>query len=391
MMDTQPKQVFGYDFGGIQEHYSTEFFPPKKVKLYHLIDRYAAETSRKVALDIGLLERLEQPVTLEDTLNELGVVAEAKPFARRVVQNLCLFGVGEASEDGVVTMKSRGRLFNLEEISRECLDLEPKMAPAISMLDKIREVGADFCKGKVEDNAVRSKVHINFFTECPMGTDSSMIGGMVVREIIRQTNRPVSVLELGAGTMSGAFGILDLLDRDNLLNRVATYHFSELNPFFVMKARETLHVKYPGVGEFKYHCMNFDRPFSGTGIDPESIDIVYSTNAIHCSKNMLFTLGEIHDCLRAGGCMISSQFSRFEDENLLPMVDLICDPLSSYWDVETDAILRPKHGILSPGRMEILAAEAGFEQTRCFPEESVGRASFEENYFIGAVISKKRG
>lgn len=389
MIETQSTQGHGYDFNGIQERYSTELFPPKMVRLYHLIDRYAAETSRKVALDIGLLDRLKQPVVLEERLSDLGVVEEAKPFARRVVQNLCLFGAGNAGKDGTVTLTSRASLFDLKEISRECLDMEPKMAPALSILDKIGDVGADFCKGNVEDNAVRSKVHIRFFTECPMGTDSSMVGGMVVREIVRQTNRPVTILELGAGTMSGAVGILDLLEQENLLDRVETYHFSELNPFFVMKARETLHARYPDVGAFKYHCMNFDRPFSEVGIDPESIDIVYSTNAIHCSKNMLFTLGEIHTCLRPGGSTISSQFTRFEDDNLLPMVDLICDPLSSYWDVETDAVLRPKHGILSPARMQILAAEAGFEGTCCFPEEVVGRASFKQNYFIGAVISQK--
>jgi hypothetical protein len=372
----------------LQAWYETALFPPSMVELYRFVDQYAAECARLVAEEIGLFDKLAEPRALEGVLDELKIVQLARAFARRVVQILCYYGAG-VSAPGAVQLVRRGRLFDLDELRAKGMARDPNMAPAFAMADKVRDSAVAFCRGALADGAVRAKVHIDFFVTCPIGRQSSELGGAVIQKLVEERKTPVEILELGGGTMSGAVGALDKLRDADLLSRVQTYHFTELNPFFVLDARKSLPARYPDVSSFQFHMLNFDRPLQADGIGPSCVDIVFGVNALHCAKDMRFTLSQIAGILRPGGVLVIPQFTRGAPDKPLPLVDFVCDPLSSYWDVQLDASCRPIHGLLDAGTWRSCLLSAGFDAVQVFPEESDGVRCFDEKYFIGAVLARK--
>lgn len=380
-------------FADLQKWYETELFDKDTVGLYRLIDEYAAECSRLIATEVGLLDKLsEKPRVIKDVCDELGIVAPARPLVRRVIQILCYYGAGEYSADRrEVRLRASGPLFDREELRRRGMAQDPKMEPAFAIADKVWETAAAFCQGKLDDNAVRSKVHIDFFMSCPIGRQCSDLGGRVVRHIVEHSERALELLELGGGTTSGATGILDSLAAGSLLPEVKRYHFTELNPFFVINAKKSLPERYPGVGDWRFLFLNFDRALDRQNIEGESVDLIYGVNCLHCAKDLPFTLSELYKALRPGGWLVIAQFTRGDESKPLPFVDLICDPLASYWDVELIPGKRPGHGLHSYGVWKGLMEEAGFVSPCVFPDEATGSAWFDEKYFLGVVTARKPG
>lgn len=375
----------------LKKWYQEELFPPPAVELYRITDRYAAECSRQIALDLGLPARMTEAQAIDPVLDQVGVVDRARALVHRSIQNICAYGGGQWDPSGTARLDAAEPLFDRKKLREEGLAADPRMEPAFAMADKVCEQAEAFCKGAIEDNAVRAEVHNDFFINCPIGRQSSELNGGVVRHLLEERAAPVEILELGGGTMSGAMGVLDALAERDLLPRVARYHFSELNPFFVMNARKELPARYPGTGGFEFLFLNFDKPLDK--IEPGSIDIAHGVNCLHCAKDMPFTLGQIFGLLASGGQLVVSQFTRADPRTPLPYVDLICDPLASYWDVQLIPNKRPVHGLMSTATWRTLMLEAGFEHVEIFPDEEAGLDWFADGdrrfYLLGSIVARK--
>lgn len=382
---------FSNPFTDLQRYYETELFDRASVELYRLIDQYSAECSKIIARESGLFDRMsDEPRVVDEVFDELGIVRQARPLARRVIEILCYYGAGERSRGGAMAkLDPQAKLFDRGELRRKGLAADPRMEPAFAIADKVQETAPAFFRGELDDNAVRSKVHVDFFMSCPIGRQNSDLGGLVVRHIAEHMPAGLELLELGAGTTSGATGILEAFQQKSMLPSVKRYDFTELNPFFVINAEKNLPGRYEGVQDWRFLRLDFDRPFADQKIAPQSVDLVYGVNCLHCAKDLPFTLREIQETLRPGGWLVVAQFTRADEDKPLPFVDFICDPLASYWDVELIPGKRPKHGIHSFGVWKTLMEEAGFVTASVFPDEDAGLRWFDEKYFMGVVTARK--
>lgn len=374
---------------GLWRWYREALFNRASVELYHLADAYTAECCRQIAEDMGLFTALERSQPLEPVLDQLGVVPGARALVRRVIQVLCHEGAGHTHGDQV-WLESRAPLYDLAALREQGLAAEPAMRPAFEMVDKVREQAALFARGHVSAAEVRSKVHVDFFLACPLGTQTSQLGGGMIRHIFEDhPSTHWSVLELGGGTMSGAIGTLDALSEAALADRIEHFHFTEINPYFVMTAREALPTRYPQVRGFRCSVVDFNEPLAK--VESRSVDLAYGVNCLHCARDLPFTLSELHRVLRPGGWLVIPQYTRGADHLPLPLVDLVCDPLPSYWDVQLIAGSRPVHGMPTAASWAAVLDAAGFVELEAFPERAPGIEWFDERYYCAVIVARRPG
>lgn len=367
--------------------YADRMFTPAMVELYHLADAYTAERAREIAEALGLFAALDEPRSLEPVLDELGIVPHARALVRRVVQILCHEGAGTIEGDSV-RLQPRARLHDAEALRARGLAADPAMRSAFELVDKVRDHAAAFARGTASADEMRSRVHADFFLECPLGTQTSRLGGEVIRHIVQtRPDARWSMLELGGGTMSGAIGTLDGLAEAGLVDRVERLCFTEINPFFVMKAREALPARYPQVGRFDCSVVDFNQPLAK--LATASIDLVYGVNCLQCARDLPFTVSEIRRVLRPGGWLVIPQYTRGADDHPLPLVDLACDPLPSYWDVQLIPGARPVHGMPTAASWAAVLEAGGLVGFEAFPERDAGVERFGPRHYCAVIMARR--
>ncbi|MCX4241016.1 class I SAM-dependent methyltransferase [Paraliomyxa miuraensis] len=392
---TAPTSTF--DSGGLGEAavaelmrwYHERMFTPATVELYHLADAYTAERAREIAEELALFAALEHPRPLDLVLDELGILPGARALVRRVVQILCHEGMGTIDGE-TARLERRERLYELHALRERGLAADPAMLPAFEMIDKVREHAAAFARGTISGAEMRSRVHVAFFLECPLGTQGSRLGGEVMRHVVQtRPDARWSVLELGGGTMSGAIGTFEGLAEAGLVDRIGRFCFTEINPFFVMQAREALPARYPEVGAFQCSVVDFNEPFHK--LESEGFDLVYGVNCLQCARDLPFTLSEIRRVLRPGGWLVIPQYTRGADDQPLPLVDLACDPLPSYWDVQLIPGMRPIHGMPTAASWAATLDASGFTGFQAVPERAIGVECFDERHYCGVMLARRPG
>lgn len=379
-------------FDDLLARYPTELFPPQRAALYHAIDEYTAQRSLEIVHATGVAANLERPRRLCEVFDELGIAPAARALVERAVQIVHDYRPSATTPtwraDAELELDTRAPLFDLDALRERALAAEPAMLPAFEIIDKVSERALAFARGEVEAVEIRAKVHMDFFLKCPIGLECSQFGGQVIRAIMAaEPGRDWDILELGGGTQSGALSTLDALADSGLDARVRSYHFTEINPFFVMRARSVLPKRYPKVGEFRHSVLDFNGPIEA--IEPASVDLAFGVNCLQCATKLSFTMAQIFAVLRPGGWLVIPQYTRGADDRPLPLVDLVCEPLPSYWDVELVPGVRPIHGMPTLATWAAVLAPLGYVGVRAVPDPIVGLEVFDPKYYVGAIVARK--
>src|SRR5262249_1014888 len=153
------------------------------------------------------------------------------------------------------------------------------------------------------------------------------------------------VLEIGAGTGSATEILLTLLHERGLLSRLERYVITEPNAYFRRCNQRKLAAQYPNL-LLEWTAVDLDLPWTEQGIAPGEFDLVYAVNAMHISKNLLFSLNEARSALAVDGWLVIGECLRpYDNQPMYP--ELMFQILDSFTDVETDPEIRPNPGFLT--------------------------------------------
>jgi SAM-dependent methyltransferase len=111
-------------------------------------------------------------------------------------------------------------------------------------------------------------------------------------------------------------------------------------------------------------------------------------NCFHVARDLGFVLAEARTALKTGGVAIVSESVKPGAHPPPSYVDFVFDFLASFTEVETDAVLRPNHGFLSPAAWRASFAAAGFRDVEVFPDVDAVAARFPK-FFVGAVVARR--
>ncbi|MGW1177324.1 amino acid adenylation domain-containing protein [Kitasatospora sp. NPDC002543] len=132
----------------------------------------------------------------------------------------------------------------------------------------------------------------------PAARLQNRIAAATVRSFVERfpADRPVRILELGAGTGSTCDRILPELPADRV-----RYHFTDLSTAFTTEARRRYESVYPFVS---YGLFDIDQEPAAQGLAPGSADVVVAANVLHDAKDLGRALATVRSLLAPGGLLV---------------------------------------------------------------------------------------
>lgn len=227
----------------------------------------------------------------------------------------------------------------------------PEMAGHAHLLDVCLDRYPDILSGRIDPLTVMFPEGSFELVE-PIYRDNPLadyfnrkVAEVVARFVAARGDRPVRVLEIGAGTGSTAQFVLPVLPADR-----ATYVFTDLSYAFLNKARRRF-TEYPFV---RYEIFNVETPPS----EIDDFDVVVATNVIHATSDLPEVLRNVRERMAPGGIFVLNEITSLQDYATLTF------GLTEGWWLSVDPYRIPDSPLVSGEYWQRLLLEAGFRAVR---------------------------
>jgi malonyl CoA-acyl carrier protein transacylase/SAM-dependent methyltransferase len=167
-------------------------------------------------------------------------------------------------------------------------------------------------------------------------------------------NRPLRILEIGAGTGGTTAGVLPVL-----AGLAASYCFTDVGPLFLSKARDRFEA-FPFVD---YKQLDIERHPGTQGFPAHQFDLVIAANVLHATKNLHHTLDHVAWLLAPGGALLLYEATHH------PIWFDVTTGLITGWQRFADD-LRHDVPLLAPEVWDGALRRHGFQDVRAFPKPS---------------------
>jgi acyl transferase domain-containing protein len=167
------------------------------------------------------------------------------------------------------------------------------------------------------------------------------------------SNRPIRILEIGAGTGSTTSYLLPKLPPQQ-----TEYVFTDISNLFASKAQETF-AGYPFV---QYRSLDIEKDPLEQGFSAHSFDLVIAANVLHATADLRQTLQQVRTLLSSEGLLVLLEGTR-----PLRFADMIVGLTEGWWKF-ADTDLRPSCALISDHQWRELLIESGFTEVAVSPE-----------------------
>jgi NADPH:quinone reductase-like Zn-dependent oxidoreductase/SAM-dependent methyltransferase/acyl carrier protein len=161
-------------------------------------------------------------------------------------------------------------------------------------------------------------------------------------------NRPIRVLEVGAGTAGTAVYAAPVLPPHR-----SEYWFTDISPFFMARAEDKLR-RYDFV---RYQSLDIEQPLAEQKIPEGIFDVVIASHVLHATHSVESAMRRCREALVDGGILIATELCRTP-----PVLELVFGMTQGWWyfredPARSDSPHLPRHKWLS------ILERAGFEQS----------------------------
>ncbi|GGX54226.1 type I polyketide synthase [Streptomyces noursei] len=186
-----------------------------------------------------------------------------------------------------------------------------------------------------------------FYDTAPFCRFHNRLAQILLRDIVQAwpADRPLRVLEIGAGTGGTTAALLPLLPADR-----TRYCFTDVSPIFFPRAQSRF-----GAYDFvDYRTLDLDADPAEQGYVPHGFDIVVAANALHTAKDLGAALHRVAGLLAPRGVLLGIE--AHDPEVLAPFFGT----LESFYG-HTDTELRTRSLLLPREQWPALLERCGFE------------------------------
>ncbi|WP_372404323.1 SDR family NAD(P)-dependent oxidoreductase [Streptomyces luteireticuli] len=203
----------------------------------------------------------------------------------------------------------------------------------------------------------------NYYSATSVSRRLNGLAARLVRELVRHwpSDRPLRVLEAGAGTGGLTAALLDALPPGRV-----HYTFTDVSEAFFPHAR----ARFAGHDHLVFRPLDLDREPEEQGFAPGAYDLVVAGNVLHATTRLRETLRRLAGLLAGGGHLLAVETHNLD--RLLPCFG----PLKSFWSTD-DPELRPDSPLLSADRWRELLLAHGFDGTA-----RIGAEGADDDYSV---------
>ncbi|WP_368855113.1 SDR family NAD(P)-dependent oxidoreductase [Streptomyces sp. JV178] len=235
---------------------------------------------------------------------------------------------------------------------RQCATRHPNWITAIAVYNRCGMHLADILTGHADPRELlfgEADRHLveAFYCDTPQLRTHTQYARILLEQALDTwpTDRPLRVLEVGAGTGSLTAALLPALPR-----QLTRYTYTDLTAAFFSRAQ----ARFAGYDVLDYRTLDLNEDPTEQGFTAGSFDLVVAANVLHATSDLRATLTRLNGLLHEGGQLLAVES---HDEDILgPCFGL----LPEYWSC-TDTDLRSSP-LLPRESWAPLLAESGFDQ-----------------------------
>ncbi|KAH7820135.1 putative polyketide synthase module [Monocercomonoides exilis] len=316
-------------------------------RLFLLLCRYLSEAGY---LALSLIPEAQQKAKSEPTFFiENYVAAPLAPFFHDETQPL------PHNEDcEALTAEILSRFPQMRPSTMLMMDVGRKMKDVI--VDGEKAVTLIFKDKGLADAVYRDDGEVRTFNYVAQGVLACLIKTMKEKEKKEgeaTSDKPLKILEVGAGTGGTTAYLMELLDP-----LTTTYTYTDISASFFGTAKQRF-ARYASFMNFK--TLNIEEQPIEQGFEPHSQDIIVAANVVHATTDLSVTLSHIQQLLKPGGHLIL-----LEALNGLRWLDIVFGLTDGWWALQ-DKQFR-QHPLLTPAMWTDILKRSGFESSHVFSE-----------------------
>ncbi|MEJ8672500.1 methyltransferase [Streptomyces sp. MS1.AVA.1] len=196
-----------------------------------------------------------------------------------------------------------------------------------------------------------------FYDVAPSCRLHNRLVAALVAEIVRAwpQDRPLRILEIGAGTGGTTAAVLPLLPPER-----AVYHFTDVSAAFFARARH----RFGDHSFVDYRTFDLNADPAEQGFTDGGYDLVVAANALHTATNLRTALSRVRALLAPGGRLLA--FEAHDTDYLLPF----SGTLTSFWAHDDE--LRPGSPLLGRNQWRDVLRACGLTDIVCLGDTFEG-------------------
>lgn len=172
--------------------------------------------------------------------------------------------------------------------------------------------------------------------------------------------RPIRILEIGAGTGATSAMLFRALAEHGLAAQIGEYRYTDISHAFLAHAQD----KFLAIAPYlRTSRLDIDKPLAAQGVEEGAYDIVIAANSIHTTRDVRRAVRNAKSALRTGGVLLLNEIS-----GATLYGHLTFGLLEGWWLFDEPTLRIPGCPGLSPAAWRQVLRQQGFSEP-LFPAE----------------------
>lgn len=302
---------------------------------------------------LGWTFRPGQQISSAECVRRFRLIPKYERFLKHIFRILTQDGILESVGDGTYVVRREMQVVRIDELSM-ALDKQGGAGPEARLLKRCGSNLAEVLTGVADPIELifaggdLSDAEALYRDSTPTRILNEAAAHVIRREAgIRQ--RPLRVLEVGAGTGSTTGAVLSALPARS------QYCFTDVSRHFLRAAQKKLGAS------IEYKLFDLEKAPDAQDFAGRQFDLIVAANVIHATSNLRKTLQRLNDLLGPGG-----KFVLVEAVGTLRWVDVVFGITDGWWSF-ADTDLRPDYALLTAELWKQVFSDMGLSVKICVP------------------------